>query len=118
MTPDELQAGLGQFYCSEVYYEHWLGRLVYTEGVKFLAENAGAYWLLDAIASYQPQPEVASEPFQIWTLVVKDRSGTLSMRADSNRPVLVSQEIEFTDFPLPEFKLWLTDGVLILPSEY
>jgi hypothetical protein len=35
-------------------YRHWLG-LRYTDGIKTLAEGAECYWLMDAIASYQPQ---------------------------------------------------------------
>ncbi len=45
------QAELAQFTGTEQYYKH-LGGLVYTDGVKYLAEKAGSYWLLDIIASY------------------------------------------------------------------
>ena len=108
-----MQTDLTGFTGTENYYQHWLKRGVYTDGVKYLAEKAGAYWLLDAIFSYH-----RSEPFQIWTLKVNDSHATLEMREDTGAPIKVRQEIEFTDFPLKEVKLYLIDGVLLLPSEY
>jgi hypothetical protein len=38
---------------------------------------------------------------------------------NGNKKELARQEIEFTDFPLEEgIKLYLSGGVLLLPSEY
>jgi len=48
----EALASLDGFSGTENYYQH-SSRLVYTDGVKHLVENAGAYWLLDIISSYQ-----------------------------------------------------------------
>ena len=103
---------LTQFTGTENYYKHWLG-IVYTDGVKYLAEKAQAYWLIDAIASYR-----RSEPFQIWSLDVKGRQAVLTMVEDTGRPELVRQEIGYTDFPIDSIKLYLIDKVLLLPSEY
>lgn len=117
-----IESDLNQFTGTENYYRHPLTDCVYTDGVKYVAEEAGAYWLLDAIFSYRRK-----EPFQIWKLTVSPEVGpgdirrtpaVLEMREDSDRPVLVRQEIEYTDFPLFEITMWLIDGVLILPSEY
>ena len=56
----EIQNGLAQMTGTEQYHKlsplH--GRMVCTDGVAWLAENAGehgAHWLIDIIASYQPQ---------------------------------------------------------------
>ncbi len=51
-------------------YRHWTGRLIYTPGVQHLAERAGAYWLIDLVASHQITPNVSAEEFQVWTLTV------------------------------------------------
>ena len=112
------QSQLEQFTGTEQYYFNPMYRwLRYTDGVRFMAQEGGAYWLLDAIASYKRQ-----EPFQVWRLDVRSdgriREATLTMREDSGQPELVRQEIEYTDFPLMQIELWLIDGVLILPSEY
>ena len=108
------EADLSQFIGTENYYRHWTGHGVCTDGVKYLAEKAGAYWLIDAILSYRRR-----EPFQIWTLKKDDdNTAVLTMQEDSGEPAKVSQKIPFTDFPLDQVKLYLIDGVILLPSEY
>lgn len=110
ITAESLQ----QFTGTENWYKHAFGGS-YTDGVKYLAENAGAYWLLDAIFSY-----ARKEPFQVWNLTLSPCGGSdavLTMKEDSGAPEVVKQLIEYTDFPF-NVELWLIDGVLILPSEY
>lgn len=119
MTAEELQQAMPQFIGTENYYRHWLG-LYYTDGVAFVAENAGAYWLIDIIASYQPANKLNPRlyEFQLWILHVKDGKGYVECKADSDIPAAITQEIPFTDFPLPELRLYVSNGVLMLPSEY
>lgn len=114
---------LAQFTGSENVYKHWTGRLVFTEGVQYLAEKGGAYWLIDAIASYQTDKRITSCPelvdFQLWELAVgEDKSAKLIVHTDSNKPAAITQEIPFTDFPLERVKLYVCNGTLLLPSEY
>ena len=110
---------LGQFTGSETWWRHPINRKVtYTDGVKYLAEKAGAYWLLDEIALCQPyEKKVVAERFQVWKLKVKDSTATLDCE-DGNGKVVYSKQIEFTDFPEPGIDLWFTDSVILLPSEY
>ena len=127
---EELQAGLAGFYGTEHYYGHWTSRLIWTDGVQYLAEKAGAYWLIDAIASWQIKPKVRREPFQVWTLKVNREAkadpnadkppvmAVLTGKDDEPGRVLARQEIEFTDFPLDSIKLYVEGGVLLLPSEH
>jgi hypothetical protein len=109
----DLKSALSQFYGSDNYYPHWAKVIRFTDGVKYLADKAGAYWLIDIVASYRRK-----EPFQIWTLKVKDKQGIVEMREDTNTPVLVSQEIPYTDFPLDTIKLYLVGNILMLTTEY
>ncbi|MFA5036659.1 MAG: DUF6876 family protein [Candidatus Izemoplasmatales bacterium] len=106
---------LDGFTGTEHYYNSFTG-IKYTDGVKFLADNAECYWLIDAIGSYQDK--WGDTPFQIWTLTVKEGKATLTMKEDTDQPLLITQEIPFTNFPLEKIELWCIDGVLILPSEY
>jgi hypothetical protein len=112
---------LNQFTGSVNYVRHWSKRLVMTEGAVFLTEH-GAAWLLDAIASYQPQ--LRHIGFQLWKLeVADDHSAVLTCREDQGTPVMVAQRMEFTDFPLPEVRLYVIDSgdvgfVAMLPTEY
>ena len=107
------------------YIRHFTGALVFTDGVDQLRQDADAFWLVDAIASYRRKEE-----FQLWQLkVAADKSAVLTMREDSNTPILVDQEILYTDFPLNEIKFynelggygdeenWTPCMVLMLPSE-
>jgi len=106
-------ADLNHFTGTENYFRHPFSKVVYTDGVKYVADNAGAYWLIDAILSYR-----RTEPFQVWELKLIQAGGAvLTMKEDSGQPILVTQEIPVTDFPMP-ISMWITGGVLMLPSEY
>jgi hypothetical protein len=116
----ELEADLARFCGTDNLWRHWTGRITYTDGVKHLAEKAGAFWLIDLVASHQTA-RLKQEEFQIWILAVdRDKSpmAVATCQADKGRPPLIRQEIEYTDFPLPSIKLWLVHCVLMLPNEY
>ena len=114
------QSELRQFTGTEYWYRHPLVRnILYTDGAKYVADHAGAYWLLDEIAFAQlGNPAVAAEAFQLWKLTVNpDATGILSCE-DGNGNAVFTKTISFTDFPLPEIKLYCTGNVILLPSEY
>jgi len=110
------ELNLTQFTGTEHWYKHVCGT-TYTNGMKYLADEAKAYWLLDVVASYQH--ELKDKRFQIWRLTVnEDRTAVVTMREDSNEPVLIKQKIEYTDFPLDEIEFYCIDGIMLLKSEY
>lgn len=126
------ESDLAQFTGSERWFRHSLcPNVLYTEGVQFLAERAGAYWLIDKIATLQGRPKIGAEDFQVWKLKLwntdgpKDHDATLTC-TDGDKgggPVLLHNElITFTDFPLKEIELWVeSDGqhhTILLPSEH
>ncbi|ABW32915.1 DUF6876 family protein [Acaryochloris marina] len=124
ITASELQAELAHCHCSESHYQHWLG-IRYTEGVKTLAEKGECFWLLDEIASYQRVRLIKCNPnlqeFQLWLLTVNDdHSAVLACYEDSPSTCspVITQDIPFTDFVLPEIKLYAEYGVVLLPSEH
>ena len=120
MTPQQLaqfNAELRHFTGSDTVYRHNFSRGTYTEGVRHVASELGAYWLLDAIFSVQFTPQVLGQKFQVWKLKVQDSSATLTLE-DGNDNEVFKQEISYTDFPLEEITFWLTNNVLLLPSEY
>ncbi len=108
---------LQQFSGSQEFFKHWLGRFRFTEGVHYLAEKGECYWLMDAIASHQTNPKLRNQPFQLWTLRRVGAGAVLTCQTDTYAPSLVTQDIEFTDFPLDYIKLYLEDGTLFLPAE-
>ncbi len=111
---------LYQFTGTENWYRHSLNRKVlYTDGVQYLAEYGGAYWLLDTIAIAQAHVKVvAAEEFQLWTLTVKPDCSAVITCDDGNGRIVYKQSLSFSDFPLPEIKLYFRDNVIMLPSEY
>lgn len=113
------QSDLAQFTGTENWYQHGLvKRITYTDGVKYVADNGGAYWLIDEIAlANQFFKNVKEQPFQLWKLEVRENSGVLTCD-DGNGNMVMTKRIRFTDFPLPEIKFYFTDNVLLLPSEY
>jgi hypothetical protein len=116
MKDKDLSEQLSHFTGSETWYRHITGAL-YTEGVQYLAENAGAYWLIDEIMFRQRFRRVRSEEFQVWILKVTGRTALLTCE-DGNGNEVHTKRIEFTDFPLAEIKLYFCNNTLHLPSEY
>ena len=110
---------LAQFTGTERYYR--INRkCVLTDGAKYLAETAGAYWLMDAAASYLL--ELGTDDWFVVVRLVVNNDNALLTLEDGNGGIRARQEIPYTDFPLPEqiiYAAW--DGehwVMMLPSEY
>lgn len=112
-------AELSQFTGSEIWYRHPLAtRYVYTEGVRYLADKAAAYWLIDSILLLQSHERALGEEFQVWTLAVRpDQSATLCC-SDGTDNEIYSQEIRWTDFPLRAVVLWFSNCTLYLPGAH
>jgi len=128
LEKQELLNGLAHCIGTEGYHFNALfGRnFVYTDGIKFLLENADCYWLLDAVFSYRKTQE-----FQVWELeVFADKTAVLTMKEDTNCPLIVEQKIHHTSFPLDNIKLYAVNDhccesgnygdrvVLMLDTEY
>lgn len=125
-------ADLRQFTGDLERYRHQIARsVIYTPGVQYLAERAGAYWLIDEIALAIASGDVAEAgksddrvlSLHFWKLEVRDdRSAELTARADDGVPPFVSKVIPWTDFPLDHISVWAGfDGqywTLYLPSEH
>lgn len=117
-TKAELESGLAMHTGSTCLFRHWSRRLVYTEGVQYLAEKASAYWLIDLVASWCPHASIRNEEFVLWKLAVKPDRTAIAIAEDGDGRELARQAITWTDFPLDEVSLYLTDNTLLLPSEY
>jgi len=131
LDAETLKNNLEHFCGSEQLHRNLLG-IRYTDGVKYLAQNAKCYWLIDAIASHQPNVRKIQSlrEFKLWFLHVGNSHEFIKPKG-KNKAVLtcledtptsetkhaVIQQIEYTDFPLSEIKLYLQDKILLLPSE-
>lgn len=119
-----LASDLAQFTGTENYYRHSLARtVVYTDGVKYFADTAGAYWFLDILATEVYDFVRKGEEFVAVTMKVSDGKAVI-VADDGNGKDLWKRKIGFTDCPEGEWKfyfsLWGPDGtsVIMLPSEY
>ena len=129
--PQLTHADLAQFTGDLDRYFHPLNRqVIYTPGVKYLAELGHAYWLIDAIASYFCSPlmnESMSKDYRIrtmqfWKLQVNNQAAVLVAEADAGEEPFIRQDIPYTDFPLDKVEIWAGfDGkrwTLYLPTEH
>lgn len=124
LTPDEIRTLLPQFFGTRSYHR-WsplFRNVLLTDGAKFLADTAGAFWLMDMTASHLPSvPE--TEYFVVAKLTLDVTGGADFRLEDGNDKLYATQRIEYTDFPLPEgITLYAqTDGkqwIIMLTSEY
>jgi len=126
-TRQEIENYLAHCYGSDSpYIKHSLWPyLVFTESINQLRQMADAFWLVDAIASHRIKDE-----FQAWTLTTNLETKVANLVCtDGNDNELARQNIEYTDFPLPEITFFVELGgygsmdnwtaclVLMLPSE-
>lgn len=119
MTKTLTKSDLSQFTGTERIYRHGLVRsIVYTDGVRHVAEAGEAYWLIDKIACAQIEPRHAGQAFQRWTLTVHDDHSAELACTDGNGGAISTEQIAFTDFPLAYIAFYVTDRTILLPTEY
>ena len=119
-TEKELKQILAGFIGTSTYHLHEIGglKLRLTDGCDFVRRECNAFWLFDAIVSYQNTREVKQNYYQVWRLK-KQKNGTWLLSCeDGHFNVILKQLIEYSDFPLRKFTVWIVNGVAILPGEY
>lgn len=123
MEAIEIKRELKYFHGTDEYHKHLFpGRspILLTDGCKFIRDECNAYWLFDAILSYQQSLERKGINFQVWELkhLMKDLTWQLTCREDTGKKPVIAQSIEYSDFPLDYIKIWVIDKIALLPSEY
>ena len=110
---------LALFTGTERYYRLY-SHAVLTDGTKYVAETAGAFWMMYAVASHLS--ELGTDDWFVLVRVTVTNALAVMRYEDGNGNVRAQQAIPYTDFPMPEFMLYACwDGehwVLMLPSEY
>lgn len=113
----DLVTELKQFTGTGHWYRHPLTMMLFTDGVKHFADAAGAYWFVDLIA-FNVLPLTEINGFASITLQVGDQSKAVVVATDGNDTNLWSEELDYTDCPAGVYEFFLTDGVLLLRTEY
>jgi hypothetical protein len=90
--------------------------LKHTDGVQYFADQAGAFWFLDIVAT-EIYPFSDKYPFMTIYLTVRDGKAEIIVQ-DGDLSRLWQRQIEFTDCPDGVYSFFLVDDVLMLCSEY
>ncbi|MFA7254424.1 MAG: DUF6876 family protein [Patescibacteria group bacterium] len=122
-----LSVALSQFTGTEQWYRHPLNRrMLYTDGVQYLAENGGqqgAYWVLDKVAlEICPLLDSKKQAFGAVSLTVNPDQTAVMIVTDGNDQLLLRREMRYTDLQNGEWRFYLIEEgdhrVFLLPSEY
>lgn len=118
LTIEQLQHTLA--HCTgtaQWYKDPFYPTMLYTDGIKLMAETAGAFWLVDYIG-FNVYPMLnKTAPYKI-RFTSNEGKGTLSVWETGAKEPKFVYPIEYTDFPQGSIEMYLMDNVLLLPSEY
>jgi len=108
---------LSRFYGSEYYHAlNVFGVSVnLTDGAKYVYDNGYSWFITDALI-YSLMKLKNEEFLTIELKLNKDKTAEMII-TDGNEKVLYTQKYEYTDAKR-EFKMFFTDNVLMLASEY
>lgn len=126
---------IDHYNCSETWhrFSSLFRRHLLSDGCHYVAEDAGAYWLFDAICSYHSKVMTLARKdrrlaeMQIWKLVVKGNKCVLTCWADTGDgdKAVITQRIPYTDFPEGEWKFYVEPSsaypdhwAIMLPAEH
>jgi hypothetical protein len=123
MNDIDIRRKLKEFHGTALYHKHLFpgkSPIILTDGCKYVRDECKANWLFDAILTYQFDGRIKRINFQIWELtqLKKDLTWQLTCREDKGKKPIITQSIEYSDFPLDYIKIWVIDKVALLPSEY
>ena len=95
-------------------------QFVITDGVKYLAESAACFWLIDAAISHLL--EIGTHDWFVLVRTEVSGSSAVMIYEDGNGSEYARQEIAYTDLALSSVRLyavWVSERwVIMLPSEY
>ena len=110
---------LAQFTGTTRYYRISTQHLL-TDGTQYLAEQAGCYWIMDAVSSHVT--EIGTVDWFVVVRIEVENHQAVMRYEDGNGRELARQAIPYTDFALANLTLyavWDTQHwVIMLPSEY
>lgn len=114
-----IEQTLPHFFGGSERFTRYQDSLLLTDGARYVAEACEAFWLMDIIWSVEPK--LRHEPFWVVELKVSESATGQVIITDGNDNVLYTQALKYTDFPLPEIKLYAEFGegprVVMLPEE-
>ena len=117
LTKEDLISELSNFVGTECWYRHpFQKEFLLTDGVKYFADRTQSYWLLDVIAT-EYFSLLKDQPFMVIT-VKAENAACVIVVTDGNENQIQLKDIPFTTLTDGLWKFYLTDSVILLPSEY
>ncbi len=118
LHPDDLASFTG----TSQWYRHGLERsMLYTDGVRYFAERAGAYWFLDIVATELFVVQLGAGRLDVTLTVADDRAAIEAKIGPAAGcgldGVIWRKRITFTDCPAGVWRFVFANNVLCLPSE-
>ena len=112
-----LRADLVAFIGTENWHRHPTQSVDAAHGrCRLFRGNRGLWWFLDIVAT-EVMRFHRMKPFLVIDLDVNDGKAEIRV-SDGNDAVLFTRHIHFTDAPEGLWRFYLTDNVMLLPSEY
>ena len=119
-NPEAPNAATVAQFTSTAQYWRVARQFVITDGVKYLAESAACFWVIDAAISHLLEIGTCD-----WFVLVRTEvsgSSAVIIYEDGNGSEHARQEIAYRDLPLSSVRLyavWDSERwVIMLPSEY
>ena len=121
---NKIKAELQHFIGSEMFFRIPLIGTRFTDGLKYLADEAKCFWLITDASVIAKSLSNRSHFITIdFRRLSKMEQFEMQCEAiikysDGNDTVLETHRYNVTDFPLDELRLYFVNDTLMLPSEY
>lgn len=120
LSKEEIESQLPSFTGTGQWYRV-SPRLVITDGIRFVLDNTGGYWLSAVVNSIQTLLSRTGKDisFQNYTLKRVPDTKTFNLIVDDgNNNILYEKVLVSNSFPLDSFKFYYMNNIMLLPSEY
>lgn len=105
---------LAQFIGTEAYHRLSIFPMLATDGVRYFCEKAEAFWLFDEMCAFTIDHR--TEPFIVAEVVANDSKAVVTY-SDGDCRKLATKNFYHSDLE-GEYKFYINNGVIMLPSEY
>ena len=115
LTPNRIET----FKATSTWHRYYAdSKIFYSDGIRYLADSATCYWLLDDIVSAQTYSVVSKVKFQIWTIEKIGKRSAVLWCEDEHGTKLFRKTIAYTVFPLKRVVIYMVNKNIMLASEY
>lgn len=120
LSYEEFNRKLNTFIGSEQFFRPSIPPIIITEGVKYFADTCECYWLLDDLTINLFKLHQQLGYLFIDIEVNKRHTVHITVREDKDMPIVYDKKIRDLCklIPVGNYKIWLMNNVLLLPSEY